>query len=94
MSIVASFEASGARDETTRAVRGEVLFAEDVIAEVRRIAIATPLAAGLLWRPAQSIEVEVAPGVWRRYLIASANGAGRIELVVALSSTSSPVTRR
>jgi hypothetical protein len=68
------------------AISGEVLFAEDVIGEVRRIAIATPLASGLLWRPGQSVEVEVAPRMWRRYLIASANGAGRIELVVALTS--------
>jgi hypothetical protein len=72
--------------EEESSVSGEVMFAEDVIGEVRRIAIATPLASGLLWRPGQSVEVEVAPRTWRRYLIASANGAGRIELVVALTS--------
>lgn len=77
--------AASAASETA-AVSGEVLFAGDVIGEVRRIAIATPLASGLLWRPGQSIEVEVAPRAWRRYLVASSNGAGRIELVVALTS--------
>lgn len=87
MSLVSSIEAGAARaGEETLAVGGEVLFAEDVIDDVRRIAIATPLASGLLWRPGQSIEVEVAPRTWRRYLIAAANGAGRIELVVAMPS--------
>lgn len=75
-----------ARPDHDVAVSGEVLFTEDVIGEVRRIAIATPLASGLLWRPGQSIEVEVAPRAWRRYLIASSSGAGRVELVVALTS--------
>jgi hypothetical protein len=87
VSLVTSFDTATARAaDETRAVSGEVLFAEDVIGDVRRIAIATPLASGLLWRPGQSIEIEVAPRTWRRYLVASANGAGRVELVVALSS--------
>lgn len=87
MSRRSSIDALGTRvGEAALAVTGEVLFSEDVIGEVRRIAIATPLASGLLWRPGQTIEVEVAPRAWRRYLIASSNGAGRIELVVALTS--------
>ncbi|HUQ05740.1 MAG TPA: hypothetical protein VM261_24725 [Kofleriaceae bacterium] len=83
-----SFEAAAGRAavDETRAVGGEVLFAEDVIGDVRRVAIATPLGSGLLWRPGQSMEIEVAPRTWRRYVVASANGAGRIEVVVALSS--------
>jgi hypothetical protein len=87
MSVTASFDVAAARaaDEAT-AITGEVLLAEDVIGEVRRVAIATTRAAGLLWRPGQSVEVEVAPRSWRRYLIASSNGVGRIELVVALTS--------
>lgn len=87
MSLVSSFDAGTARAvDEAHAVIGEVLLAEDVISEVRRVVIATPLASGLLWRPGQSVEVEVAPRTWRRYLVAAANGAGRIEVVVALSS--------
>jgi hypothetical protein len=87
VSLLSTADALGTRaGEETLAVTGEVLFTEDVLGEVRRVAIATPLASGLLWRPGQSIEVEVAPRAWRRYLIASSNGAGRIELVVALTS--------
>ncbi len=67
-------------------VPGEVLCADDVIGEVRRVVIATPLAVGLMWRPGHSIEVQVAPRTWRRYLVAAAHAAGRLEVVVSLAS--------
>ena len=75
------------RTLTRRAGTGEVLLAEDVLAEVRRVAIATALAVDLAWRPGQSVEIEVAPRTWRRYLLAWGDRfAGRLEVVASLAA--------
>src|SRR5688572_4694011 len=76
----------GRRASTTPSLAdGEILLAEDVTPEARRIVIATPLVLGGSCRPGHSVEIEVAPRTWRRYLLGSIDEAGRVEIYATLT---------
>jgi NADPH-dependent ferric siderophore reductase len=65
----------------------EVLCAEDLGVELRRIVLAIPALDEHAWRPGDALDVLVASGQWRTYALAGLDAAlGRAELVVSLAS--------
>jgi NADPH-dependent ferric siderophore reductase len=72
---------------TAAGLRAEVLHAEDVGAELRRIVLAIPSLHEHAWRPGDALDVLVGAGQWRSYLLAGLDAQlDHAELVVSLGS--------